>query len=123
MAGLSLFPCSTLERLTGYDIFVEQYREYSTDITTSFIFHAMGDGQIIDFDEFLTPSVENRLFVELEDCRIIRIQVGVVGAVQHPGVVGQYSTQVWLGSTTVGSYVFKSASPPFRYFALPVSML
>lgn len=42
---------------------------------TSFIFHAVDNGNIIDFNEFLTGSLENQLFVRLEECRIIRIQV------------------------------------------------
>ena len=66
---------SLLHELTGYEIVVEQYREYSTDSMTSFIFHAVDNGNIIDFDEFLTGSLENELFVRLEQCRILRIQV------------------------------------------------
>lgn len=66
---------SLLEELTGYDIVVEQYREYSTETETSFIFHAVDNGNIIDFDEFLTGSLEEELFIRLEQCRIIRIQV------------------------------------------------
>jgi hypothetical protein len=35
----------------------------------------MDNGNIIDFEEFLTDSLENELFLRLEQCRILRIQV------------------------------------------------
>jgi len=66
---------SLLHELTGYEIVVEQYQEYSTDTQTSFIFHAIDNGNIIDFNEFLTRELENELFLRLEQCRILRIQV------------------------------------------------
>ena len=66
---------STIHELTGYEIIPEDYRDYSSATQTTFLFHAIQNGNILDFDEFISDSLVNQLTIQLEDCRIIRIEV------------------------------------------------
>ena len=64
-----------LEELTDYEIVLEDYRDYSSQTQTTFLFHAIQNGNILDFDEFITDDLVNELTVRLEQCRIIRVEV------------------------------------------------
>ncbi len=72
---------SLLEELTGYEIVLEDYRDYSSPTQTTFLFHAIQNGNILDFDEFISDDLVNMLTVRLEQCRIIRIEVSLHRAI------------------------------------------
>ena len=67
-----------LFNLTNYEIVIEPYRDFSTNArTTTFIFHAVEEGQIVDFSQFIKRLGSNRqiLFTRLKPCNITELTV------------------------------------------------
>lgn len=64
--------------MTGYEIVVENYEDVSIGDTTTFIFHAIDNGRIIEYTDFLDTIQGSlgQLFTRLADCNFRGIEVG-----------------------------------------------